>query len=176
MGTVSIVLPGYGPSPGLSAATIVTEPATRQARLIAPLVPPLILTALARSPKVRATMIVATVSLRLRPDWLVGFCFRFRACAHPRLAYQLFGDVKFACGSVRRRTKLFGDRLTVPHRHNSSRALSSRGARTVSGPERGDNCHRASNPPSKANRPACAAANPDGARKEPEGQQRRFGI
>jgi hypothetical protein len=63
LGPVGIVLPGYGPSPGVSAATNVTEPSTRQAGLITPLVPLLILTALTVSPQVRATKIVATASL-----------------------------------------------------------------------------------------------------------------
>ena len=49
---------------------------TRQAMLIASLVPPLISPARARSPLVRATKIVATVSPRLLLDLAAGFCCR----------------------------------------------------------------------------------------------------
>jgi hypothetical protein len=97
--------------------TIVTEAPTRQARLIAPLVPPLILTALARLPKVRATKIVATVSLKLRADWPVGFLLplsRSRAppfsddscLRHPRedVLVAVLAAVKFS--AMRRKWRL----------------------------------------------------------------------
>ena len=51
----------------------VTVPSTRQAMLIASVVPPLISPALAGSPLVRATKIVATVSPRLLLDAAAGF-------------------------------------------------------------------------------------------------------
>ncbi len=66
---------------------------------------------------------------------------------------------------------MFGDRPTGTSRRNSGRAPTGRGARTVSGLVRGDMCHRAFDPPSKAERPTQAAADPAGAREEPTSQR-----
>ena len=62
------------------------------------------------------------------------------------------------------------------NRSNSGRAPYSRETRTVSGLLRGDVCHRAFNPPSKADRPTQAAADPAGAHEEPDNQRRRHGT
>jgi CRISPR-associated endonuclease Cas1 len=64
---------------------------------------------------------------------------------------------------------MFGDRPTG-FQWNSGRALSSRGARSVSGRQRGDECHLAFNPPSQAHHPTCAAVDADGACEKPAGQ------
>jgi hypothetical protein len=126
------------------------------------------LPALVMSPQIRTDKNVATASAMIaRVD---GFCLRFRASKHPRPAYQVFESVNPLRGPDRRRRIKLDDRTAGAAWRNTGRALHSRAARTASGFGRGDNRHRAFNPPSEAQRPARAADDVAGARDEPADQ------